>query len=195
MRRIGTAHLMEVMNDYDLLPTKNFQYGRHPTRPEARLLGLEEALHPGLPDGCWFGCTMACAHGVDDFELQTGPYKGRRCWSTAPSTRPSAGCGSNCGIFDPRRQSSRCNFYCDTYGIDTISFGTTDRLRHGVLGARHPQQGAHRRPRPDLGQLAGGTGDPAPDGPRRGLRRDRRQGRQVHEGALRRASTAPTPSS
>ena len=29
MRSIGTAHLVEIMNDYDLLPVKNFQYGQH----------------------------------------------------------------------------------------------------------------------------------------------------------------------
>ena len=34
MRKQGTAHLMEVMNDYDLLPTKNHKYGQDPKGPE-----------------------------------------------------------------------------------------------------------------------------------------------------------------
>jgi len=33
------------------------------------------------------------------------------------------GLGSNCGIFNPEG-ILELNFYCDTYGIDTISFGT-----------------------------------------------------------------------
>jgi aldehyde:ferredoxin oxidoreductase len=31
MRSIGTAHLVEVMDAYDLLPVHNFQYGKHRT--------------------------------------------------------------------------------------------------------------------------------------------------------------------
>jgi aldehyde:ferredoxin oxidoreductase len=30
MREMGTAHLMEIMNDYDLLPIRNFKYGQMP---------------------------------------------------------------------------------------------------------------------------------------------------------------------
>ncbi|NLM90060.1 MAG: aldehyde:ferredoxin oxidoreductase, partial [Candidatus Cloacimonetes bacterium] len=30
MRQVGTAHLMEIMNDYDLLPIRNFKYGQSP---------------------------------------------------------------------------------------------------------------------------------------------------------------------
>ena len=31
-----------------------------------------------IQDGCALGCDMACAKGADDFELQTGPDKGKR---------------------------------------------------------------------------------------------------------------------
>ncbi len=30
MRQVGTAHLMEIMNDHDLLPVHNFKFGSHP---------------------------------------------------------------------------------------------------------------------------------------------------------------------
>ena len=30
MRTVGTAHLVEIMDDYDLLPTNNYKYGAHP---------------------------------------------------------------------------------------------------------------------------------------------------------------------
>ncbi|MGC9361881.1 MAG: aldehyde ferredoxin oxidoreductase N-terminal domain-containing protein, partial [Candidatus Syntrophosphaera sp.] len=39
MREVGTAHLVEIMDDYDLLPIKNFKYG---TLPEARGLASWE---------------------------------------------------------------------------------------------------------------------------------------------------------
>jgi aldehyde:ferredoxin oxidoreductase len=41
-----------------------------------------------------------------------------------PEYETVAGVGSNCGIFDPGT-ILEINFYCDTYGIDTISFGTS----------------------------------------------------------------------
>jgi hypothetical protein len=87
MARIGTTHLVPIMNDFDLLPTNNFQYG--PTR-HASLIGKDaywKLFDPGF-DGCWMGCTVACAHGVKDFVPLTGPYKGRRCSWTGPSMKP-----------------------------------------------------------------------------------------------------------
>ncbi|MCX7026618.1 MAG: aldehyde ferredoxin oxidoreductase C-terminal domain-containing protein, partial [Spirochaetes bacterium] len=78
----------------------------------------------GLPDGCWYGCTLACAHAVDRFELATGPYKGQKVCVDGPEYETAAGVGSNLSIWDPRGVLE-INFYCDTYGVDTISFGTT----------------------------------------------------------------------
>ncbi len=37
------------------------------------------------------------------------------------SMRQLAGVGPNCGVTDPQ-VILEVNFYCDTYGIDTISF-------------------------------------------------------------------------
>ena len=90
MRTIGTAHLVEIMNDYDLLPTKNFRFGSHPEAVKLASWVWKEIFTQNVPDGCWFGCTLSCAHGVDDFELRPAPTRGRRSWSTAPSTRPWA---------------------------------------------------------------------------------------------------------
>jgi aldehyde:ferredoxin oxidoreductase len=122
MSIVGTTHLITIMNDFDLLPVKNFSFGSH---PEAEKLGREiyrKKFHKGF-DGCWMGCAMSCAHGVKDFELKTGPYKGQKVFITGPEYETIAGMGSSCGIFD-----ADCiiemNFYCDTYGLDTISTGT-----------------------------------------------------------------------
>jgi aldehyde:ferredoxin oxidoreductase len=41
-----------------------------------------------------------------------------------PEYETAAGCGSNIGVFNAR-DVVEINFYCDTYGVDTISFGTS----------------------------------------------------------------------
>lgn len=124
MRSKGTAHLVEIMNDYDLLPTHNFQYGSHPDSGKIHSNVWKSYFTQGMPDGCWIGCTMACAKAVDGFELKTGPYKGQKVTVDGPEYETAAGLGSNCGIFDPEH-IIEANFYCDTYGICTITFGTT----------------------------------------------------------------------
>jgi aldehyde:ferredoxin oxidoreductase len=139
MRKQGTAHLMEVMNSYDLLPTKNHKYGQ-----DAQIDGIsswvwEKLFSQNLPDGCWYGCTMACAHAVDNFELLTGPYKGTKVCVDGPEYETAAGVGSNLYVYDPHG-ILELNFYCDTYGIDTISFGTMTGFlmecwEHGILNA------------------------------------------------------------
>jgi aldehyde:ferredoxin oxidoreductase len=66
---------------------------------------------------------MSCAKGVDDFVLKTGPYKGDAVIVDGPEYETAAGLGSNLGIFDPEA-IIEANFYCDTYGICTITWGT-----------------------------------------------------------------------
>jgi aldehyde:ferredoxin oxidoreductase len=123
MRKSGTSYLVEIMNDYDLLPVHNFKFGRHPEAHRIKREVWEEYYTQGLPDGCWYGCTVACAHAVDGYQVRTGPYKGDTVIVDGPEYETIAGCGSNCGIFEPW-YLLEVNFYCDTYGIDTISFGT-----------------------------------------------------------------------
>ncbi len=122
MAKVGTTHLVTIMNDYDLLPTKNYQYGRHPDAPKIGEDAYRKLFDPGF-DGCWLGCTVACAHGIKDLELKTGPHKGERVFVDGPEYETIAGMGSNWGIFDAE-YIAEGNFYCDTYGLDTISVGT-----------------------------------------------------------------------
>ena len=123
MAIVGTTHMVNVMNDYDLLPTTNFRYGSHPDGPNLGKEVYRNKFHPGF-DGCWMGCSVACSHTVKDFTLKTGPYKGQSVWVDGPDYETIAGCGSNLGIFDPDFVIE-VNFYCDTYGLDTISVGTS----------------------------------------------------------------------
>ncbi len=124
MRGIGTAHLTQIMNDYDLLPTTNYRFGSHKEADKLHSdVFKKKYITQGLPDGCWLGCTMSCAKSADDFELKTGPYKGHKVIIDGPEYETVAGCGANLGIFNPEFVLE-ANFYCDTYGIDTISYAT-----------------------------------------------------------------------
>jgi len=124
MRKVGTANIIEVMDEYDLLPVMNYQYGSHPdTQKIKSTVFIEKYITQGVQDGCWYGCSLACAKAADNFLLKTGPYKGQKVTVDGPEYENAAGLGSNCAIFDPEA-ILELNFYCDTYGIDTISFGT-----------------------------------------------------------------------
>jgi len=123
MRQVGTAHLMEIMNDHDLLPTMNYQYGSHKDAFKIDSSVWKRHFTQGIPDGCWIGCNMSCSKGADNFEIRSGPYKGEIVTVDGPEYENAAGLGSNSGIFDPA-YIIEANFYCDTYGICTITWGT-----------------------------------------------------------------------
>jgi len=123
MRSKGTAHLTLVMNDYDLLPVNNFKFGSHPDAVKISGDVWKSYFTQGVPDGCWIGCNMACAKGVDNYELRSGPYKGSKVIVDGPEYESTSSLGSIAGIFNPDF-TIESNFYCDTYGICTISWGT-----------------------------------------------------------------------
>ena len=123
MRSKGTAHLTGIMNDYDLLPTHNFKFGTHPDADKIKGDVWKTYFTQNIPDGCWIGCNMACAKGVDQYELRSGPYKGQKVIVDGPEYETTSSLGSIMGIFNPDF-TIEANFYCDTYGICTISWGT-----------------------------------------------------------------------
>jgi aldehyde:ferredoxin oxidoreductase len=126
MREIGTGHLPSIMDEFDLLPTRNFRTG---SDPEAKNLFGDswEKIFTNAGkgwDGCWRPCAINCSHCIEGFTPKTGPYAGKAVVVDGPEYETIAGCGSNLGVFDPY-YVAEINFYCDAYGIDTISFGTT----------------------------------------------------------------------
>jgi len=141
MATIGTTHLVPIMNDFDLLPVNNFKFGRHRGADLIGSVVYRSLFDPGF-DGCWKGCTVACAHGVKDFTPISGPYKGLKVFVDGPEYETIAGCGSNLGIFDPFF-ILEMNFYCDAYGLDTISVGTgmafaMECFEMGLINTDHP---------------------------------------------------------
>ena len=124
MRKIGTANIIDVMDRYDLLPVHNFQYGCHPETPRiSSKVFTEQYVTQNVPDSCWLGCSMSCSKAADNFVLRTGPYQGNKVCVDGPEYENAAALGSNVGCFDPH-WVLESNFYCDTYGLDTISMGT-----------------------------------------------------------------------
>ena len=126
MRLIGTGHLPSIMNDFDLLPTRNFRAG---SDPDAKgLFGdvwEKTFTNSGKGwDGCWRPCAINCSHCIEGFVPKTGPFKGQTVVVDGPEYETIAGCGSCIGVWNAR-DVVEINFYCDAYGIDTISFGTT----------------------------------------------------------------------
>lgn len=124
MRQVGTPYLVGVMNDYDLLPVHNYKYGA--VHDSKSITGdiWHKKFDLSAPDGCWYGCTLACAHLVPHFHVQTGPYAGEVVIVDGPEYETLGGLGTNIGIYDPDA-ILEMNFYCDTYGIDTISLANS----------------------------------------------------------------------
>ncbi|MCP5107224.1 MAG: 2Fe-2S iron-sulfur cluster binding domain-containing protein [bacterium] len=141
MRALGTATIVDVMDAYDLLPVNNHKYGAHPDTHKIGVKPLREKYFAqGKTDGCWKGCSMACAKAVEQFELRTGPYKGDRVIVDGPEYETAAG-AANMGCFD-MDFLVEFNFYCDTYGIDTISLSTCmafvmECFENGIITTEH----------------------------------------------------------
>jgi aldehyde:ferredoxin oxidoreductase len=120
----GTPYLVEIMSKFDLLPVQNFRFGADERAPQIGGSLWKQKYDRRGPDGCWYGCTLACAHGITNFKLLTGPYKDESVFVDGPEYETLGALGSNCAIFDPQAVLE-LNFYCDTYGIDTISCGNS----------------------------------------------------------------------
>ena len=139
MRAVGTAHLVEIMDEYDLLPTENYRFGSFPKASKIYSTEFYKYFTKVIPDGCWHGCTMACAKTVDGFIVMTGPYKGQKVTVDGPEYE-TCGCGANMSLWDPL-WILEFNFYCDTYGLDTISTGTAiafymEMYEYGILNKK-----------------------------------------------------------
>ncbi len=87
MRQIGTAHLVEIMDEYDLLPTHNFKFGRHVKTPKINSHAFYDLITHGLPDGCWYGCTLAAPRPPTASGCAPAPTRGSASRWTVPSTR------------------------------------------------------------------------------------------------------------
>jgi aldehyde:ferredoxin oxidoreductase len=133
----GTTGLCDYMDKFHLFPINNYQYGQHPESP--KLFGsvfLDKYFSKKMPDGCYYGCNLACAKGSENVKLTRGPKAGLTVNIDGPEYE-TVGAISNMGIFDPQFVMEY-NWYCDEYGLDTISTGVTiaflmECVEHGFL--------------------------------------------------------------
>ncbi len=120
----GTTVLVEYMDKFDLLPTYNYQTGHHEDAKRIYAdVWAERYFTHDVPDGCYLGCTLACAKGMEGHKLMTGPYAGETVGVDGPEYETVA-TAPVIGIFDPEYLLDY-NWYCDDYGLDTISVGIT----------------------------------------------------------------------
>jgi aldehyde:ferredoxin oxidoreductase len=136
MRAVGTGHLVEIMDAYDLLPCENYRFGTFPKAPKVYSPKFYDLFTKIIPDGCWLGCTLACSKTVDGYAVKTGPFKGQKVTVDGPEYETIGAC-TNMSLWDPL-WILEFNFYCDTYGIDTISTGTAiayymEMYEYGIL--------------------------------------------------------------
>ncbi len=120
----GTTVLSEYMDKFHIFPIRNYQFGQHPE--SCKLFSdvfLEKYFSKKIPDGCYFGCNLGCAKGAEDVILTRGPQAGRTVSIDGPEYE-TVGAVSCMGIFDPHFVMEY-NWYCDEYGIDSISTGVT----------------------------------------------------------------------
>ncbi|MBW1816561.1 MAG: aldehyde:ferredoxin oxidoreductase [Deltaproteobacteria bacterium] len=120
----GTTGLVEYMDKFHILPVENYQYGQD-ERAKKVFGDIFEKRYFGhqFPDGCYTGCNLACAKGAEDVLLEHGPWAGKRVGIDGPEYE-TAGAVTAMGIFDPQFVME-FNWYCDQYGLDTISMGVT----------------------------------------------------------------------
>ncbi|MCJ7515044.1 MAG: aldehyde:ferredoxin oxidoreductase [Dehalococcoidia bacterium] len=120
----GTTGLSEYMDKFHLFPINNYQYGQSPESPKLfAQVFLEKYFDKKIPDGCYYGCNLACAKGAESVKLTRGPKAGTVVNIDGPEYE-TVGAVSCMGIFDPHFVMEY-NWYCDEYGLDTISTGVT----------------------------------------------------------------------
>ena len=120
----GTTGLSEYMDKFHIFPINNYQYGQSPESPKVfAQVFLDRYFTKKMPDGCYYGCNLACAKGAEDVELTRGPQAGEKVGIDGPEYE-TVGAVSCMGIFDPHFVMEY-NHYCDEYGLDTISTGVT----------------------------------------------------------------------
>ncbi len=120
----GTTGLSEYMDKFHLFPINNYQYGQSSESPKLFAeVFLEKYFDKKIPDGCYYGCNLACAKGAESVKLTRGPNAGTVVDIDGPEYE-TVGAVSCMGIFDPLFVMEY-NWYCDEYGLDTISTGVT----------------------------------------------------------------------
>jgi aldehyde:ferredoxin oxidoreductase len=108
----GTAILVNIINESGVYPTKNFQRSYFETADKASGEALAEKYL--VRNVACYGCPIACGRRcrIDGVETEGPEYE--TLWAYS----------ANCGI-DDLEAVIKANNWCNEYGLDTISAGTT----------------------------------------------------------------------
>lgn len=125
----GTANLLDLINVMGALPTRNFQSGQFEEADE--ISGYAFRKNNWKKDYACFGCPIGC--GKWTVPLEDGLV------IEGPEYETIYALGSNCAIGN-RETIIRLNWFCDEYGMDTISTGATvafimELFQRGIISA------------------------------------------------------------
>jgi aldehyde:ferredoxin oxidoreductase len=116
LRDYGTAYVPPVTNELGILPTRNLQTGVFEGVDKIDGVALKEKyLIRHTP--C-YRCPISCGRLT---EVKDGKYAGK---GEGPEYETLAAIGSSCGI-DNLAAITKANYYCNEFGLDTISSGMT----------------------------------------------------------------------
>lgn len=132
-RLLGTAQLVEIINELGCMPTRNFQTTWE--QPEAvegvYAQALRELYH--VRNYACYRCSVACGQMA---EVKDGPFAGAKA---RPEYESIGLLGPSCGIYDMDAVIA-ANEKCDEFGMDTISAGnmvalTMELFQRGLVSA------------------------------------------------------------
>ncbi len=114
-RLYGTPSLVETLNQFGILPTRNFQSGIFSGAPDISGEHLREKLVSR--DSACFACPVACG------KVSSVIYGGKILVDEGPEYETIYALGSNCGISDIR-SIALADYMCDAMGMDTMTTGS-----------------------------------------------------------------------
>jgi aldehyde:ferredoxin oxidoreductase len=114
LKELGTVGLFKLIHLIDMLPHRNFQDNVHDEALLNKVSG--EAIRDTILEkpGACFRCPIACQRHTK--------VQGKK--GEGPEYETTVMMGPTCDIYD-LCSIARANYYCNEYGIDTISFGGT----------------------------------------------------------------------
>ncbi len=108
----GTAILVNIINEHGIFPVKNFQLAYSPESEKISGEYMAEKLL--VRKSACYRCPIACGRVIKLYEKEIAGPEYESIWAL----------GADCGVFD-LEAVSEANFWCNEYGIDTISAGAT----------------------------------------------------------------------
>lgn len=117
LHTLGTMWLMDPMNDYGILPTRNFQTGVF--KGIKGVNGDYMLKRVKVRDVSCYACAMSCSNFCSVHSKRYGSFQ-----LEGPEYETANLLGPNCGL-DDLEAIAYINLMCDRLGIDTMSVGGT----------------------------------------------------------------------